>query len=41
MSCVNKIVFMGMTTASRDGGGGDARCRAMVFEKPEVIDKTE
>ena len=36
-------VFVGMTTAFLNGGGGDAslaRCRVMVFEKPEAIDKT-
>ena len=33
-------VFMGMTTVSPNGCGGERRCRVVVFEKPEVIDKT-
>ena len=33
-------VFMGMTTASPNGCGSEASCRVVVFEKPEVIDKT-
>ena len=33
-------VFMGTTTTSRNGGGGDASLPGMVFEKPEVIDKS-
>ena len=33
-------VFTGTATASPNSGGGVARCRVVVFEKPEVIDKT-
>ena len=33
-------VFMGTTTASPNGGEVMLRCRVVVFEKPEVIDKT-
>ena len=38
--CVH-AVFMGTTTASRHGGGGDASCWVMVLVKPEVRDETE
>ena len=34
------VVFMGMTTASPNGCGGEPSLHSDVFEKPEVIDKT-
>ena len=33
-------VFMGATIASCNGDGAMRRCQVMVFEKPEVMDKT-